>query len=355
MVQLLKTAALAATMLGAVMAHPGEVRDVAKDKREAALSKHLAARGADKLARCLDTPKARSIKERAVARRAAKYQALKEKRGVAHKRSVAEIEYYDALNHNYTGEMSSGSGLTELFDANTSCILQPEEIIGPYWIEGEFLRENVVEDQDGVAQAMEMQFIDVNTCEPVSGLYIDIWAANATGVYSGLTDSGLNTTFLRGIQVTDDEGVADFDAIVPGHYSNRATHFHVLVHQDVTVYPNGTYGSGTARAIGQLYYDTELRAAVEANYPYTTNTVAATANDEDTVLPEVDLGDFDPFYKYAYLSDDIADGLFTWHSIGIDMTANYTADASAYGHLYASGGVANSNGGGSGYGGPPPS
>ena len=30
---------------------------------------------------------------------------------------------------------------------------------------------------------IEVQYIDVNTCRPVEGALVDIWQANATGVY----------------------------------------------------------------------------------------------------------------------------------------------------------------------------
>lgn len=62
---------------------------------------------------------------------------------------------------------------------------------------------------------LEMQFIDTNTCEPIENLVTDIWSCNSTGVYSGIDpeqaagEGGLSSTFLRGIQITDDEGVVE--------------------------------------------------------------------------------------------------------------------------------------------------
>lgn len=50
------------------------------------------------------------------------------------------------------------------------------------------IRKNVKEDKysDGVDLYLEVQYIDIETCEPVPGVYVDIWNANATGVYSGI-------------------------------------------------------------------------------------------------------------------------------------------------------------------------
>lgn len=78
---------------------------------------------------------------------------------------------------------------------------------------------------------LETQVYDYNTCEPVEGAYVEIWHCNSTGVYSGIVASGngdksdttnLNKTFLRGVSVTDDEGVVTFDTLFPGHYLSRS-------------------------------------------------------------------------------------------------------------------------------------
>lgn len=37
---------------------------------------------------------------------------------------------------------------------------------------------------------VDVELIDINTCQPVSGLYMDFWHANATGVYSGIVANG---------------------------------------------------------------------------------------------------------------------------------------------------------------------
>lgn len=96
-----------------------------------------------------------------------------------------------------TGSIRS-SDLSVLFSTNTSCILTPEVTIGPYYVLSELVRQNITEGQPGVPVHLEMQFIDINTCEPVPSLFIDIWAANSTGRYSGIDTSmgqgGLNST-----------------------------------------------------------------------------------------------------------------------------------------------------------------
>ena len=131
-------------------------------------------------------------------------------------------------------------------------------------VTGEYVRKNIVEYQAGVPITLDYQVINVDTCEPVSDVYVEIWHCNATGVYSGVDSpqGGLNSTWLRGIQLTDEDGVAQFESVFPGHYTGRATHIHVLVHHNATIYRNGTLGhDATATHIGQSFFD--QNAAVE--------------------------------------------------------------------------------------------
>jgi hypothetical protein len=152
-----------------------------------------------------------------------------------------------------------------------------------------------------------------------------------------LTDSGISTTgnyaadgwdstYLRGIQQTDADGVATFDTIFPGHYDGRATHTHLLTHLNATMNANGTLevGTGSIAHIGQLFWNEVLRSAVEDTSPYNTNTQAITTNADDmwSVLQASD--EYDPFPEYLYLGEGLEDGLFAWIQIGINASADYT-------------------------------
>lgn len=194
---------------------------------------------------------------------------------------------------------------------------------------------------------LEMQFIDTATCEPVPSLLLDIWACNSTGIYSGIDTSqgegGLNSTYMRGVQQTDCEGVVEFDSIFPGHYTGRATHQHVLAHTNATVLPNGTFSGGTVSHIGQLFFDESLRSAVEATYPYNTNTQDVVSNDDDMWAPTGADNGYDPFPEFVYIGESIEDGLLVWISVGIDTGANYTSDASIAAFYQADGGHTNSD------------
>lgn len=166
---------------------------------------------------------------------------------------------------------------------------------------------------------------------------------------------GWDSTYLRGIQQTDRDGVATFESIFPGHYDGRATHTHLLTHLNATLLPNKTLkaDTGSVAHIGQLFWNEVLRTAVEDISPYNTNTQAVTSNAEDMwSILQADSA-YDPFPEYIYLGEDIDDGLFAWIQIGINTTADYTDDSyySIAAYHNADGGYQNSDssfGGGSG-------
>lgn len=142
---------------------------------------------------------------------------------------------------------------SEIF-ANYSCALNPEGETGPYYIPGELVRSDILEAEPGISVYFEIQLIDVATCEPIVGQYLDIWNCNSTGVYSGVVgggngnaddESNSKATFLRGLQATDGDGVVTFQTLFPGHYAGRANHVHVAVHFNATLLANQTLSGGT--------------------------------------------------------------------------------------------------------------
>ncbi|TAQ88232.1 hypothetical protein B7494_g3467 [Chlorociboria aeruginascens] len=339
------------------VAHPGEAHNSTHVRRELQMRDHLATYSKQSLGKCENSLKARELKSRATARRAAIAKDLREKRGLSttepYKRDLTELRTYEEINHQQSNTgYTLGTDETTIFSANTSCVLGPENVIGPYYVLGEYIRSDVTEGQAGVPVHLEMQFIDTSTCEPIKNVITDIWACNSTGVYSGINgEGGLNSTFLRGVQISDNEGVVQFDTIFPGHYTGRATHEHVVTHLNGTVLPNGTYTGGTVNHIGQLYFDENLRAAIELTSPYNLNTQEVVTNDEDFFAPEAASAAYDPFPEYVLLGDSLSDGLLMWISVGLNTTANYNSLAQAAAVWGAGGGVSTGNGGFPGPGG----
>ncbi|OQE36864.1 hypothetical protein PENCOP_c011G03234 [Penicillium coprophilum] len=375
MVQLSKFLAIAAACLAApTLAHPGEKHDPHVVKREIHTRDAMAAHAKRSLGGCESSLHARELNKRSISRRSRTVQKLRQKRGITAvpqkwRRDLAALEKWEAIDHNRTGILDYSPATPEsvVFGANTSFVLSPTITDGPYYVWGEVVRQNVKEElySDGVDVFLEVQYIDVNTCKPVPGAVVDIWQANATGVYSGISESGnyaadgWDSTYLRGIQQTDRDGVATFESIIPGHYEGRATHTHLLTHLNATLLPNKTLkaDTGSVAHIGQLFWNEVLRTAVEETYPYNTNTQDVTSNAEDMWSIEQADSAYDPFPEYIYLGEGLDDGLFAWIQIGINTTADYTDNSyySIAAFHNADGGYQNTDssfGGGSGGGAP---
>jgi len=212
-----KLAAINFAILAA--AHPGEHHE----HNEAAELKvrdfkQNARRG---LASCADKLEKRGISSKAATRRAALFEKHSRKKNLARDTAtVANTSHLSDATYNPATPDST------VFASNSTCYLNPEGETGPFWVKGEHLRYDLQDGQPGVPVIIEGQFLDVETCEPIEGLWWDLWNCNSTGVYSGVVSAGngntddtgnLDKTFLRGIQPTDSEGVVTFKSIFPGH------------------------------------------------------------------------------------------------------------------------------------------
>ncbi|KAH7242343.1 Intradiol ring-cleavage dioxygenase [Fusarium tricinctum] len=354
---LLATFALAATIASA---HPGhDVAHEAAERRE-----FLSSVKRSSLAHCATKLKARGVEARNVARRSAQVHKARQKRSLK-KRDADSVL---STSHNQTDQgFTSCTDPATLFASINSCVLTPEVTQGPYYVSGEYVRRNIIEDQDGLNIILDYQVIDVDTCDPVPNVYLEMWHCNSTGVYSGVVangngdssdESNIDKTWLRGIQKTDSDGVAQFESTFPGHYTSRATHIHVMVHTNATLLANHTLGRDNyASHVGQAFFDQELISQVETLEPYASNTQEITLNEDDSILNEEAKTDgVDPFMEYALIGDSISDGLFAWLAFGINSTQSNSVSPAVY--YYKEGGVANENGGAPGGGAPggtPPS
>ncbi|ETS87784.1 hypothetical protein PFICI_01612 [Pestalotiopsis fici W106-1] len=322
-----------ATLAAFTAAHPGH--DLSADIAQRAAFKKVSTRS--NLSHCSSQLEARGIEKRNLARRSKAVQQMRKR----------DLESVLATDHNATSSgYTKNTPESTIFASENSCVLTPEETDGPYYVTGEYVRKNIVEYQTGVPITLDYQVINVDTCEPVSDVYVEIWHCNATGVYSGVDSpqGGLDSTWLRGIQLTDDDGVAQFDSVFPGHYTGRATHIHVLVHHNATIYRNGTLGhDATATHIGQSFFDQDLISTVESTSPYTLNEQTLTENSADDIMAsEAATEGVDPVMQYTLLGDNISQGIFAWLSFGVNVTSSSSAGAAAI--YYASGGVTNPDG-----------
>jgi protocatechuate 3,4-dioxygenase beta subunit len=75
--------------------------------------------------------------------------------------------------------------------------------------------------QTGIPLTLTIKLQDAgSSCSPQQGAYVDIWHANAQGAYSDVSGSGnpnnIGVDWLRGYQVSDENGEVTFTTIYPG-------------------------------------------------------------------------------------------------------------------------------------------
>ena len=136
---------------------------------------------------------------------------------------------------------AAGSGPAAVASGAISCVLTPELTEGPYYVPGEKVRRNITEGKPGAPLDLRLTVVDASTCKPIRSAVVDIWHADALGVYSGAVANDPGTNFMRGIQKTDSAGLARFQSVYPGWYQGRAVHIHVKVHLGGTVVHTGQF------------------------------------------------------------------------------------------------------------------
>jgi protocatechuate 3,4-dioxygenase beta subunit len=158
----------------------------------------------------------------------------------------------------------------------------PEETEGPYWVDEKLNRTDVRESQAGFPLGLEVTvaYISGSTTLPLRGAYVDVWSANASGLYSD--ESANNTTgqtFCRGYQTTDRHGIAKFTTIYPGWYSGRTPHIHCRVR---------TYSGSTETFdfTTQFFFSETVTNSVYTKSPYSSRGKRDTTNSTDSVLQQ---------------------------------------------------------------------
>lgn len=166
------------------------------------------------------------------------------------------------------------------------CVLTPGQEEGPFYIDLARVRRDIVEDRPGVPLALALTVVDAGTCEPIRDAAVDLWHCDALGRYSGQPSEGSEgETFLRGVQLTDGDGLAEFATVYPGQYPGRTTHIHLKVHTGGRR-SDGGYVGGHVSHTGQLFTSDRRDAEVFALAPYDRNTAEIVPREADFIFRE---------------------------------------------------------------------
>jgi protocatechuate 3,4-dioxygenase beta subunit len=154
-------------------------------------------------------------------------------------------------------------------------VLAPEMVEGPYYLDLNLVRRDITESHPGAVLEMNIVLVDPSG-KPINGGIVDIWHCDAVGAYSGYPQGGgaTGTTFMRGSQVSGDDGKLSFVTVYPGWYNGRSVHIHIKAHV-----------GGRVVHTGQLFFDDAFTDTVYANNtPYSTRGARSTRNANDNIF-----------------------------------------------------------------------
>lgn len=168
-----------------------------------------------------------------------------------------------------------------------SCVVRPEMTEGPYFVDTQLNRSDIrtVQATGDLKEGVPLQLnfvvsqISNASCTPLQGAMVDIWHCDALGVYSGVNDPGFDTsgeTWLRGYQLTDANGQAQFTTIHPGWYSGRAVHIHFKIRTQTAEGQSYEFTS-------QFFFNEELTDQIFALAPYASKGQRDTFNSTDNI------------------------------------------------------------------------
>jgi protocatechuate 3,4-dioxygenase beta subunit len=213
-----------------------------------------------------------------------------------------------------------------------TCVLTAEQEVGPFYVAGETVRQNIAENKPGIPLRLRLVFVDQATCQPLPNAAIDLWHCDAMGLYSGFTkssfgpppDGGPNgpggppqdfdpsqgpppggpppggpgrpggfgenkptdkLTFLRGVQMTDKDGAVEFRTVFPGFYPGRTNHIHMKVRLGGRA-EGKSYAAGHTAHTGQVFFPEDLCLKLMAHPPYNQHAIHRTTQQQDMVFTQ---------------------------------------------------------------------
>lgn len=159
-----------------------------------------------------------------------------------------------------------------------ACRLLPEAVEGPYYFDPKLVRQDIRDGRQGREISLVLKVIDGTSCQPLEDVRVDVWHADARGVYSGYDSQGdkrdisaKGEDYLRGTQMSQADGVVRFTTIYPGWYPGRTPHIHVKLFLD-----------NMTLLTGQIYFPDELSQRIYSSFePYIKRPVSDTRNSND--------------------------------------------------------------------------
>ncbi|ANP74394.1 intradiol ring-cleavage dioxygenase [Cryobacterium arcticum] len=237
----------------------------------------------------------------------------------------------------------------------------PDETAGPYPGDGSngvnVLEESGIVRSDirssigggltaeGVPMTFTLTVLDMNNDDaPFADTAVYVWHCDAAGGYSMYSDGIEDETYLRGVQVADNDGKVSFTSIYPACYTGRWPHIHFEVYPDIDSISDAANAIATSQAA--LPEDISSTVYELAAYAGSTANLAQVTLDNDNVF-----GDDGGALQLASVTGDSTSGYIVNLTARVDTTTTPTAGSSPDG----GGGGGTPPSGGAGGGGTPPS
>lgn len=228
----------------------------------------------------------------------------------------------------------AGLGAMGMLSNNAlACTLIPSETGGPYPGDGtngpNILTTSGIVRSDirssigtasgtapGTVASITLQLVSTTTsCAALRGLAVYLWHCNATGGYSMYSSGVTNQNYLRGVQVSDANGLVTFTSIFPGCYSGRWPHIHFEIYASLAAATNGANALRTSQlalpeaASRQVYAQTNL-------YPNSTQNLNQTSLATDNVFSNDQAQ-----YQLATVAGNNTDGYTVALEVGVAVDA----------------------------------
>jgi protocatechuate 3,4-dioxygenase beta subunit len=199
----------------------------------------------------------------------------------------AALVAYDILGRKALADLSAA------VQPKVDLVASPVLTEGPFFVDEKLKRSDLRTDTnrksvvDGMPLALGLTVYELakQKLTPMSGATIDVWHADAVGVYSDESnrmnhEDTSHQTWLRGYQLTGDDGAVKFTTIVPGWYRGRAPHLHFKVRQF------NPEGRATAEFTSQFFFSESDIDRIYQKARYRSGENGITRNEEDGIYAE---------------------------------------------------------------------
>lgn len=216
----------------------------------------------------------------------------------------------------------------------------PDETAGPYPGDGsngpDALEESGIVRSDirssfgdasgtaeGVAMTLELAVSDLaDGGSPYAGVAVYVWHCDRDGSYSMYSEGIEDENYLRGVQVSDEDGIVRYTSIFPACYSGRWPHIHFEVYPDA----DSITDPANAIATSQVAMPQKAAQAVYATsgYEQSVQNLASITLATDNVF-----GDDGGTSQLATVTGDVSTGYTVKLAVRVDTSTTPSAGGSA--------------------------